>query len=286
MVESGGEQEPGALAALLRSGRTFRADSHFGAFAPDSPASGDVEACESELGTREPVSRVIRCADLWTAIAADQLSGLGLLIADGSTVFSMFPIVRSVIEHSAATVWVLDPDVSPRVRALRAALATVNSEEEACKASARLGGRGNEVHTASRRRLQDLRAAIQREFGTEASGGGDVLIAEGLPRPGEIVRHYGARWGDERQAEGVYDYLCATGNHPSLMGFEYVTVDETTGLTGFDASDMIERLARAALVPYMKALEHFVQYMGWGQSALDRFHTDVESVLSDGREDN
>jgi len=53
------------------------------------------------------VKRLIAIADLWTLVAGDQLYGLSLLVRDGTTVFSLFPILRSVFEHSASVAWVI-----------------------------------------------------------------------------------------------------------------------------------------------------------------------------------
>jgi hypothetical protein len=86
------------------------------------------------------------------------------------------------------------------------------------------------------------------------------------------------RWGDSREWVGVYDYLCGTANHPSLHAVEYF--DWTNPAAGAQIPHhLLNRLLRAALVPYLKALEYLCAYMGWSTELLDAYIDRVNAVL-------
>ena len=268
-----------ALSALLLDAPLVRSKVVARDPAPDSMAEWDLAACKKDIGTAAPVERVILCADLWTSIAANQLMGIGVLLYRRDTLFATFPILRSVIEHGAATTWVMDDKIDSRERAKRAALAALRSEEEMVKVSAKLGGRGTDTNKAAKAQFRALREAIKVEFGDLVESGGWSIDGVSLPKPTEMIEHFGGRWGDARQWSGMYDYFCATANHPSLSAFEYATLDGS-GSSGFTASlDMVQRLVRAALVPYLKSMEYLCAYMGWDRSALDTYIDRINEVL-------
>lgn len=223
------------------------------------------------------VKRLIAIADLWTLVAGDQLYGLSLLVRDGTTVFSLFPILRSVFEHSASVAWVLDAEVDIQARTARAALAELRSQDEAAKAASRMGGKGSETHMEAKERRTRLRADVEAEFGPfELSP--LQLVGETLPAPTDLIKEFGKRWGDEREWVGVYDYLCQTANHPSLLAAEYFDwTNPTAGAT--ISADILNRLLRAALVPYLRALQYLCAYMGWPTEPLDSYFEDVNRVV-------
>lgn len=80
--------------------------------AEDSAANHDLSA--TPQASVAAVKRLITSADLWTLIGADQLFGISLLVRNGETVFPLFPILRSIVEHGASVAWVLDAGVDAR----------------------------------------------------------------------------------------------------------------------------------------------------------------------------
>lgn len=143
-----------------------------------------------------------------------------------------------------------------------------------------MGGSGSETHKGIKIRLRQTRAAIAGEFGTLGTDNRE-LDGERLPRPSEVVEHFGRRWGDARQWTGIYDYLCATANHPSLNPLEYFAVVTPPSPSSSIPPDLLGRLTRAALVPFLKALEHYARYMGWSSDLVDHYIDEVNEVLGE-----
>ena len=243
--------------------------------AEDSPASHDLGAApEASVAA---VRRLITSADLWTLIAADQLFGVSLLVRNGETVFSLFPLLRSIVEHGASVAWVLDDSADTRTRTARASLSALRSQEELAKAASRMGGKGSETHQDAKARLKQLRADVEAEFGS-LDLNPLALANETLARPTDLVERFGQRWGEEREWVGVYDYLCGTANHPSLNAVEYF--DRTNPTVGAQIPpDLLNRLLRAALLPHLKALEYLCAYMGWSTEPVDVYIDQINAVV-------
>jgi hypothetical protein len=243
--------------------------------AEDSPASHDLST--TPTASVAAVRRLITCADLWTLIAADQLFGVSLLVRNGETVFSLFPLLRSIVEHGASVAWVLDDGADARTRTARASLAALRSQEELAKAASRMGGKGSETHQDAKARLKQLRADVEAEFGSLDLS--PLQIAnETLASPTDLVERFGHRWGEAREWVGVYDYFCGTANHPSLNAVEYF--DRTNPSAGAQIPpDLLNRLLRAALVPHLKALEYLCAYMGWSTEPVDAYIDQINAAL-------
>lgn len=266
------------VAALLEDARSLR--SSFVQRDPDvtSLARYELDHAPEVFGSALPVERLVHCVDLWTVITSDQLYGLARLIDDGSTVFPIFPILRSVIEHSAWIAWVLDDQRDGRHRAARAALAVLRSQEELNKAASRMGGKGSATQQDAKARLKRLRVEVGDEFGSLVL---EPLKLEGelLPSPTEVIESFGTRWGDAREWIGMYDYLCGTANHPSLNADEYFDLSDPSCPCARISDDFLNRLLRAGLVPYLKSLEYFCAYMGWSTRGLDAYIDRVNETL-------
>ncbi len=214
------------------------------------------------------MDRVVLVADLWSLIAADQLHGVAVLLRSGASVFSLFPLCRSIIEHCCTLVWVLDPQASPEVRGARAALAIDRSNEELCKAAAHLGGKGSSAHSDRRRVMRDHRTEVAAAFPIDTDLSCGKVAGEVRIGPTDVLRHFGSRWGDAREWEGVYDYLCAAATHPSLAGFEFFAADDDGNVMPSVPVSFLDRLLRATFVPFLKAMEHFQLYCGWEDEPL------------------
>lgn len=245
-----------------------------------SPASADFDGVPP--GMTASINRLITVVDLWLTVATDQVHGLAILIRDGTTVFSLFPTLRSILEHSSAIVWVLEGD-DHRVRAARASLMALRGQEELAKAASRLSGKGSLTHQDQKRRLMELRAEITAEFGSLVL---EPLSLEGetLPSPTDLVTHFGGRWGDDRAWTGAYDYLCGTANHPALSAYEYFNAKNPTGRGPEISLDVLRKLLSFAVVPYLKALEYVQIYLGLPEKPveeyIDRINATVGEVLS------
>ena len=77
----------------------------------------------------------------------------------------------------------------------------------------------------------------------------------------------------------MYDYLCTTATHPSLSPYEYFDPTSADTAGAEVSADLLNRLLRAALVPYLKSLEALAAYMGWPRDPLDAYIDRVNAVL-------
>lgn len=265
-------------AALLADARFLRTGFVQPDPGPESLAKYELDHAVEAFGSTMPIERLIHCVDLWTVITSDQLYGLSRLIHDGTTVFPIFPILRSVIEHSAWIAWVLDDQCDARKRAARASLAVLRSQEELHKAASRMGGKGTPTEQAAKGRLKQTRLDTGQEFGSLIL---DPLQLDGnpIPSPTDVIESFGTRWGDAREWMGMYDYLCGTANHPSLNADEYFDLSDPAHPIAHISDDLLNRLLRAGLVPYLKSLEYFCGYMGWPTTGLDAYIDRVNDTL-------
>jgi hypothetical protein len=137
MVERHRFERLAEIAGVLAEARVVRQALLQPEPAAESPAKHELStAPEASVAA---VKRLITSADLWTLVAADQLFGLSLLVRNGETVFSLFPILRSIVEHGASVAWILDDESDAHTRAARASLAALRSQEELAKAASRMG---------------------------------------------------------------------------------------------------------------------------------------------------
>jgi hypothetical protein len=118
---------PDAIADLLAGAAECREQLAIQEWSEGSPAAA--ELADASEGFSPAIDRLIRSVDLWTLVATDHLAGLSMIIRSRGSLFSIFPLLRSVLEHSAYVVWALDNQVDTRTRAARAALVAVKSQE-------------------------------------------------------------------------------------------------------------------------------------------------------------
>lgn len=204
-------------------------------------------------------------------VASDQLGAMATLIGSQQNLLGIFPIARSVVEHCAAVLWCLSPDLGTPIRGARAALAARKSAEATCATVAHLTGEGSPEHASARTALAELKASLRRDFGL-ATGEEKDILGQKLASPTEMVSNVGDILGDgARTWQGIYDYLCAVSNHPTSRVFDFI--DQDAGRASLDVSDaFLQRLARACLAVYLSALDATVHYFGWETDELDRFH--------------
>ena len=258
-------------ADVLRVGAEIR-DRTVRAIDPKSPHALAHEQAVA-AGRSDIMDRPVFLADLWTRVAAEQIRATATMIDQedpGFVLPAMSPLVRSVIEHSTATTWILDEQVAGEIRAARAALYFYRGMEDAVKTAAHLGGAGNKRHLEAKKQFREFRKVLAKEFqnDTNLDVSPIVISGEKFPTPMGPVLHHGGRWGDQKQWEGVYDYLWGAGNHPNLMAVELL--EDTKGL--------IDRFCQAMISPYFHALCYYAQYCGFPDDDLARYLTLVQET--------
>jgi hypothetical protein len=267
-----------SVADLLRGASVLRQQVHQPGMVSTSVAQHELNLVTAELGTPEPIERLISLVDLWSSIAAEQLHDVGVLVEGARSVFGIFPNIRSVIEHGAWITYLLDNQVGPDERARRAALAELQSQQKLVAAAAHMTDKDNLGYKALRANLDCLREAIAAQFpGFDASTG--TIDGERVAAPTAVVKFFGGRFGDSRQWFGMYEYLCGTANHPSKNAFEFFEVqpDGKTELTL--TVEFMNKLARAGLSPYLNALQCMRGYFDWASEPIAEYQRRVVAVL-------
>jgi hypothetical protein len=160
-----------------------------------SRSRSEVEFTTADPSFAPAIGRLVRSVDLWTMIATDHLAGIALILRSGTSLFSIFSIFRSVVEHSAYVVWVLDDQVDARTRAARAALVELDGQAHLLGAATLLAGKGSETRTShrayGRRRPANpvvgrLRQSARKPLG-ELLGCQGELRCQGSSRLGVVV---------------------------------------------------------------------------------------------------
>jgi predicted AlkP superfamily pyrophosphatase or phosphodiesterase len=145
---------------------------------------------------------------------------------------------------------------------------------------AHLTGKGSPEHVKARATLTEIRTGLKQEFQL-AIGDEPEILGETLASPTVIVSAVGTITGDgARIWQGIYDYLCAVANHPTLRVFDFVERDAPSASS--EVSDaFLARLARACLAVYLSALDATVHYYGWNANEINEFYDLVHSILPD-----
>lgn len=240
--------------------------------APDSPAAHFANLATNERGSARVTDRLIVVADLWTLVASEQMASMATIIRASEHAFGLFPLARSVIEHSAAVVWVLDPAVSPERRCARAALSIDRSNEKLVTAAAHLADKSDPTYLARRRTMREFRDEIVSDFprDTDLNARPKLIAGETPLSPTAMVVHFAEAGGfNSREWEGIYDYLCAAANHPTLAAFEFFGESETTSHLPTMSDDFLDRLMRAVVAPCLMALQGYAAYCGWDPSMVE-----------------
>jgi hypothetical protein len=250
----------------------------------DSPAAHYAALAQEERGTAALTDRVVILADLWTLVAGEQIASVAALLRADEYVFGVFPLARSVIEHSTAVVWVLDPTCTAEQRCARAALVMDRSNEELVTASAHLADKTNPTYKARRDEMRRHRDDVQAQFpdGTDLDVHPKSIAGQSLLSPTDLVRHFAEAAGyDPREWEGIYDYLCAAANHPTLAAFEFFGEVSEGGHLPTMSDDFVERLVRAMLAAYLMALQGYAAYCGWDQASVLELRDRSEQLFPD-----
>jgi hypothetical protein len=271
---------PKEIADFLDEVRQTRRQLGTGELPDDSPAAHFAALAVRERGDADLSNHIVLLADLWTLIGGEQLSSLATLIRGDEYAFGLFPLARSVIEHSTATIWVIDPTVSPEQRAARAALAIYRSNQEMVTAAAHLD-KTSDVYKAKKAELRAHRKRINEQFpnGTDLDARAPSVAGEHSLSPTDLVKHFANAAGtDSRQTEGIYDYLCAAANHPTLAAFEFIGSEAEGHLPTMD-DDFLDRLIRTVLGPYLMALQGFAAYCSWDPTGVVAVRTKSENLF-------
>ena len=263
---------PGSPAARVQRGITDPADN-----------SDDI------LSGYDLVSEVVAT---YLEIAAGHFRGLGALLRGREAVFAPLPLIRSIIEHAAHTIWVLgDPADTANNMLARAYLEEFASCEYAKLAAERMGLESSADHA---QRWKTVRARAMAAFpdATRADlceDGGRTLAGQKLPGPDAVVQQMfdyihrtAGGTATSRQAAGVYAYFCG-GTHPATSRARQLRVPVDHGDHAGTAFAMdiesLERMLAIAVFAFYNALGYTMSFLGGDETPKEGLADRIDEVL-------
>lgn len=220
--------------------------------------------------------RVIYCGDCWTVVTANQLGSLATLINIDRPGFAIYPVLRSVIEHSAWLCWMLDESATPYQRLCRANLAYLNTGKGRVATAALIYGAHSEMHDTASQDYEALLSDLRGSFVDINTGRNLCIDGERLPAATQIVRHMGELMGNSDRWNGVYKFLCQMANHPTLSVSEVLVLQDDLVLEIRISHDTLSQNLLSALNPYLWSLNYLCAYLGWPTTALDELFDEFE----------
>jgi hypothetical protein len=240
-----------------------------------SRATRDFDEYELKDAYPDTSDRIIVCCDYWTIVTADQLRSLATIVGTGAPGFGTYPIMRSVIEHSAWICWILDENCTALQRIARANLSYLNTAKQRINTASLIYGRDSEMKKSARADYKAFRNEICNSFASVTLAPLMTIEGEALPTPTAVIDHIGSVMGNQAMWKGVYKFFCEMANHPTLNIAEVIG----QGSPGFSAIQLSpENLAKnvaATIGPYLWSLHYICEYLGWPREPLEAMFDEV-----------
>lgn len=225
-------------------------------------------------------------------IASHHFDGLAALLRGHAVMFSPLPLVRSIIEHAAHTIWVIgDGKGAGNDAVTRAYLEEFASWQFAKEAAGRMGPKTSPDYVNTEERWKTIRDRAIAAFPgtTPADLGNSTLAGQRLPKPEEAVRQmfdliYREAGGtlDDRQARGIYSFLCS-GTHPSTYQAQQLRVPVDHGDHAGTTMQMdvksLEKTIAVAVVAFYNALGYTMSFLGADNAPHDVLTEKIADVL-------
>lgn len=265
--------------------------------APGSPAAhvqrGIIDPADNSDGILSGYDLVSEVVATYLEIAAGQFGGLAALLRGGEAMFAPLPVIRTIIEHAAHTVWVLggDPTEDPNNMLARAYLEEFASCEAAKLAAELLGSESSAHHKERWKTIRD-RAIAAFPDATRADldkQGGRTLSGQKLPGPVGAVEQmfdliYRKAGGTvtSDQAAGIYAYFCV-GTHPSMSRARQLRVPvdhgDHAGTVLMMDVETLERILAVAVVAFYSALGYTLSFLGADEAPYAALGDTIADVL-------
>ena len=156
-------------------------------------------------------------------VATDCMKGIVSLVEPGTSIYSVFPLARTAMEAFAYAAWLLEPEISPALRAYRGA----QEHKDSAKRSLRKLNRYAAIQPLSDEWATNLRVGIASIEANLIYSKQDLAIAHGLlgesqqpsyPSPSRVVNDVsGNRLASDNLEAGAYSHLSGIV-HSSLAG--------------------------------------------------------------------
>ena len=263
--------------------------------APGSPAArvqrnilDPADNSDGILGGFDLVSEVVAT---YLEVAAGHFGGLVALLRGRETMFAHLPVIRSILEHTAHTVWVIGgPDGTPSEMLARAYLEEFVSCEYAKLAAERMDSPSSGYH---RQRWKAVRRRAIAAFPDTTPAdldedGGRTLSGQTFPKPEAAVQqmfdltHKAGGTATSRQGLGIYVFLCSA-THPSMYQARQLRVavdhgDHVGTVLTMDVKALENALA-VGVVTFYNALGYTSEFLGADAAPFDALGDKIAVVL-------
>lgn len=247
--------------------------------APGSMGESDISVITRELGSETPGVRLYELANFWLLLAAEHLRGVGVLIKEGKSWPSMFPLMRSSIELCGGAVWLINQGSTPVERGARAAVAVLDGAERRIEVEGKFA-KGSKAFQAAKQHRNELVALLRTEFGSdEVTVSPCIVRGVPTPTPTTFVASLAERGPDLRTWEGIYALLCGLGVHPTTSFSGHLGQVEPLRAELSISDEQLLRYLKALLHPFLLAFGAVASSMGWERSDFDQYHARVIEVL-------
>jgi hypothetical protein len=260
--------------------------------AADSAAASDLRAL-SERTPAYPDAAASRLANLtyyYLFAASEHLGALGALYQADEVLIPPPTLERSVLEHCARVLWVLQRGEGAIEDCLaRAYLEELMSAEEAKKTSGRLLGKDSPEYRMQVEKLRMRREEAVAIFGEPITdeNGRPMLRGQYLLKLGECVAWalgFMSQPLTGSVAQGTYD-LFSNLSHPTLYPllqmWKVSEVDGRPQVASRVDVENHEKQVRLAVIPFYEALSYVMSYNNWPRAPHDQLTEAIATFLPD-----
>ena len=259
---------------------------------PNSYAARDVQS----LVARDPPiaetseQLITWLVQLYLYAASEHLGGLGALYGRHEVLIAPLVLARSVLEHSAHSIWIIgNANDDPQDRLAPAFLEELLGAQQAKVQAGRLLTKTSEEYGRRSERYRAVKQDAQFTFEPphRDDKGRSMLRGQLLPAPGAMVLHMNRVLSHplpDDVMRGTYGFL-SNYVHPTPYPLrELFVVREQDGekvpelMVGIDFH---ERLTKLVVVPFYNALTYVASYHGWPPARHEQLSDDIDRVLPD-----
>lgn len=229
-------------------------------------------------------------------VAAGHFGGLAALYRNGEAMFPPAPVVRSIMELCAHSMWVLgDRSGTPADMLARAYLEEFASCEFAKMATGWMHSKDDQTYkrallrwaTVRNRAIAAFPGTTRRDLSEERPGrtiAGQVLLGPkgSVTWMFDFVHKAAGGTVDEDQARGVYAFL-SSGTHPSLYPARQLRVAVDHGDHYGTVLSMpvahLERILATAVLVFYNALSYVLDFYGLDRAVHDALTATIDEFL-------
>jgi hypothetical protein len=221
----------------------------------------------------------------YLSVVGEHMRALGALYDKQEILNSPPVLIRSVLEHSARVVWLLEDDQQPEDRAARVYLDLLLSTVERKKTSGRFFGKDSEQYRGATELLAHVRNEAETIFGEPVVDDQGQHRIRGQRMPGleecvaTLLARTGAHAGAHRSAYARMSNLAHPTVYPHVEMLNMKIEDGEKILEHAVAGEDHQQHAALAIAAFSEALNHVISYQGWPRGQYEQLSGTIEQLL-------